>query len=98
MGLAVSDEPRLVTARIVQRVEELLSKDMHVRRIANRIGCTVAATELIVKGKIGVGDIIPPDMKMRHVPITRCTECGGRVNQLPDGEMPCYGCRVRDNM
>ncbi len=94
----MSNEPRLLTARMVQRVDKFLAENMHVRRIGNRIGCTVEATQRIVDGKIGVGDIIPPDMVMRRVPTTRCTTCGGRVNQLPDGEMPCYGCYVRANM
>ncbi len=91
-------KPHIVTRRMVRRVKEMLKHHASMVSISQQINCTLIATGLIVRKQLGVGDAIPPDMVMQSVPITRCVECGARINKLPDGEMPCLPCRIRATM
>ncbi len=92
------DNSWLVTKKMLLRVKDLRAKGFPLSKIGQRIGCTTAATGLIVDGKIGLGDPVPKDMKMLRVKTTRCTTCGCLVSKLPDGKMPCFPCRIRAKM
>lgn len=88
--LEAKDLPMLAPAQ-VEVVRRLLAEgNRSHRQIAKLTGVSRGTIGAIASGKRRDRDPTPPeDFSLRHGPLVRCPECGGKVYS------PCILCRIR---